>query len=452
MSGRLVIGGSGSHSGKTTVCMALAAAFAAEGLAVAPFKAGPDFIDPAYAAWAAGRPARNLDTWLLGEDGCRELFARGATGTDVALIEGVMGLYDGRGGEPGAPGSTAHLARILDTPVLCVLDIAGVGATAAAVALGLSQLAPGLVAGFVLNRAGSAAHADLVRTAVESATGLPVLGSLLRRDGLGIAERPLGLLTVRERRPDTALREQLVAAARAELDLGRILAVARAARPLPSREPVLFAGEARPRRRRFALAEDAAFQFYYRDALDLLAFQGIEWVPFSPLAEGLPDGVHGAYLGGGFPERHLEALSGNTALWRELRRRRQDIEIYAECGGLMVLCRDAGLEGGPRYPMAGLLPASVTIGARRTALGYREGTAARRSLFLRPGDRVRGHEFHYSRAEGLPETTAAYELTDSRGRRSADGYAEPGLLASYLHLHLAAHPELAKRWAKGCRG
>ncbi len=451
MSARLVIAGSGSHAGKTTVAMALCAAYAAQGLSVAPFKAGPDFIDPGYATWASGRPARNLDTWLVGEDGCRELFARGAAGSDLALVEGVMGLYDGRGGEPGAPGSTAHLARILDAPVLCVLDIAGMAVTAAAIALGLCRLWRDLVAGFILNRAGSPGHAQMVRQAVEAATGLPVLGALTRRDELAIAERPLGLQPARDLRPGSDFRQGLVAAARAELDLPGILAVARAARPLAPARPRIFAGEVAPRLRRFAIAQDAAFQFYYPDSLDLLAFRGIEWVPFSPLAEGLPPDVDGVFFGGGFPERHLQALSENTPLWEDLRGRRDRLAIYAECGGLMVLCRDIGLEGGGRYPMAGVLPAHVTVGPRRTALGYREGGVLRDALFLRSGDAVRGHEFHYSRAEGLPEASAAYRLTDSRGRVSTDGYAGPGLLASYLHLHFAAHPELARRWAQPTR-
>jgi cobyrinic acid a,c-diamide synthase len=453
---RLVVAAMRSGSGKTTVCCALAAALAEAGLRVQPFKAGPDYIDAGHLGWAAGREAGSLDTWLLGERATGTLFRRRAAGADLALVEGVMGLLDGRGPRPGAPGSSADLARVLDAPVALVLDARGAGPTVAAWVAGMRSLAPTVrLAGVILNRVSGPSHADLLREALASLPGppVPVLGALRRDPALEVPERSLGLATWVELGAEAeGRRRHLAAWAREGLDLEAILRLARRAPSMsvPAGPDPMFPGEPAPVRRRLAIARDAAFQFYYPDSLDVLAWHGVEWVPFSPLADAaLPAAVEGVCLGGGFPERHLEALAANTALAADLRRRAPDLDLYAECGGMMYLCRRIEEPDGRPWPMAGLLPATVRVGARRAALGYREAVASGTGLFLQPGDRLRGHEFHYSTADGLPADAAAYRLTDSRGRTRPDGFARGRHLAGYLHLHFAAHPELAARWAKG---
>jgi cobyrinic acid a,c-diamide synthase len=431
---RLVLAAAASHAGKTTVAAALACALAGRG--VACFKVGPDYVDPGHLAWASGRPARNLDTWLLEPATVLELFRRSARG--LALIEGAMGLYDGRGATPGGPGSTLEVARLLRAPVVLLLDASGLGPTVSALVRGFRDD----VAGVILNRVGSEAHGDLLREALRD---VPVYGALPRDPSVALPEGPLGLLTAPEMGPADQRRRRLAAWARRGLDLDGLLRLAASAPPLPDVRPRLFAGEPSPVRRRIALAADAAFQFYYPDALDLLAWRGVEWVPFSPLRDtALPPAVDAVYLGGGFPERHLEALSENRPLWRDLRGR----ETYAECGGLMALCEEIVDPGGRPWPMAGLIPGRVRVQERLAAVGYREAEAVAGALFLRAGDRLRGHEFRYSRAE-LPAAAAAYRLRDARGRETLDGHRAPALLAGYLHVHFAAHPEIAARWAKG---
>lgn len=427
---RLVLAAAASHAGKTTVATALAAALED----VTCFKVGPDYIDAGHLSWAAGRPARNLDTWLTGRAAVGELFQRSAQG--LALIEGVMGLFDGRGPTPGGPGSTLEVARLLQAPVVLVVDASGLGPTVAALVRGFRDD----IAGVILNRVGSEDHARLLREALGE---MPVYGVLPREPGVCLPERPLGLVTAAEMGRAGERRRRLVAWARQGLDIDGLLRLARSAPPLPPMRPRLFAGDRSPVRRRIALARDAAFQFYYQDALDLLAWHGVEWVPFSPLRGGrLPAEAEAIYLGGGFPERHLETLSANRGIWFDSR------PCYAECGGLMALAQEIVDVEGRVWPMAGRVPARIQLQTRRVALGYREARSLGDALFLRTGDRVRGHEFHYSRTE-LPGATAAYELTASNGRRSLDGFRAPAVLASYLHLHFAAHPELARRWAVG---
>jgi cobyrinic acid a,c-diamide synthase len=442
----VVIAGVASGVGKTTIATGLMGALAARGLRVQGFKVGPDYIDPSYHTQVTGRPSRNLDSWLLPLPTLRALFARAAADADVAVVEGVMGLYDGR-----QQGSTAAVARLLGLPVVLVLDVSRQARSAAATALGFRLLDPAVrLVGVILNRVGSEAHRATVTEAIESAAGLPVLGALGRDAGLAVPERYLGLVPRFENPGGGEYLARGVAAVERGVDLGRLLTRCEVPPPSPPADASLFPSAPLPPRARLAVARDRAFGFYYADALDLLAAHGLELAAFSPLADPtLPDGTDGVYLGGGFPELFAADLAANRPLLRQLRRAaRRGLPIYAECGGLMYLARTLTDAAGARHRLAGLVPADVSLVGARLTLGYHEATAAADSLLLQRGESVRGHEFHYSRIEPAASARPAYAIA---GRvPAAEGYARDGLLASYLHLHLAGAPQLAVRFGEAC--
>jgi cobyrinic acid a,c-diamide synthase len=335
---RLLIAAAHTSAGKTTVMLGLLGALRARAVRPAPFKAGPDYIDPTLHARAAGRPSRNLDQWLLDEDSLRAVLRRGAKDSDVALIEGVMGLYDGMGSTQ--VGSTAAVARALGCPVVLVVDVAAMSGTAAAVVLGCQMLRPGVnLVGVILNRVGGDDHAAATAEAVHLATGLPVLGSLPADERLAIPERHLGLVPTPEGGASGAVLDRLADLVSRCVDLDAVLRLARGAPPLvvPDEVPLPPVTE----RTRIGVAQDDAFGFYYQDAIDVLAECGADSVPFSPMADAdLPDRVDGIYLGGGFPELYADALAQNDGMRAAVRAhvgaRRP---LYAECGGLMAIGR-----------------------------------------------------------------------------------------------------------------
>ena len=445
MSGRLVIAGVASGVGKTTIVMALCAAWRARGLAVQPFKAGPDYIDPSYHRQAAGRVSRNLDSFLLEPPVLRALFTGAAARADLALVEGMMGLYDGRDGTTET-GSTAEVAKLIAAPVVVVLDVSAQSRTAGAVALGCIRYDPALrIAGFILNRVGSETHARWASTAVEAATGLPVLGAVPRDATLRLPERHLGLVPMAEHAlPDHYL-ERLVALAERHVALDRLREIADGAAVVADDATPL--GERRPPFTRIAIARDAAFNFYYEDSLELLERAGAELVPFSPLADpGLPDGISGLYVGGGFPELHARELSMNQAMRSSISvAAARGVRIVAECGGLMYLARALTDPAGTRHEMVGLVPVETAMRTERLTLGYRTATARRSNPLLERGETVRAHEFHYSELAGaVDDGHVAFEVAERPGVGS--GYATGRLLASYLHLHLGSKPEMAARF------
>jgi len=446
----VVIAGVASGVGKTTVACGLMGALVARGLAVQGFKVGPDYIDPSYHGQVTGRPARNLDSWLLPPATLRALFARAAGRADVAVVEGVMGLYDGRHGG-GDEGSTAAVAKLLGLPVVLVVDVSRQGRSAAATVLGFQRLDPVVrLVGVILNRVGSERHRETVAEAVEAATGLPVLGAVDREAGLAAPERYLGLVPCFENPSGADYFARAAAAIARGVDLDRLLARCEATATGVNGDDSPLPAPATATRARLAVARDRAFGFYYADALDLLAAEGLELAGFSPLADSaLPPDADGVYLGGGFPELFAAELAANRPLLRQLRAlARRGLPIYAECGGLMYLARSLVDAAGARHTLAGLVPAEVSLAGARLTLGYREATAAADSLLLRRGERVRGHEFHYSRLEPRTGQRAAYTIA---GRQPpAEGHASGALLASYVHLHLAGAPHLAKRFATAC--
>lgn len=449
---RIIIAGVSSGVGKTTIAMGVMASFA-QRMAVQGFKAGPDYIDPSYHACATGRPSRNLDTWLLTPDAISELFLRGASGAEVAVIEGVMGLFDGRSGEDDA-GSTAHLAKLLAAPVVLVVDAAKIARSAAAIVLGFRLFDPALnLAGVILNRIAGPRHYEMVAGPIEREAGVPVLGYLPRDPELAMPERYLGLIPTAEIAVGAGYLQCLAGVCQRHIDLNRLEAIASAApalHPLTSDER-LFPAQDVPRSTVIAVARDTAFSFYYQDNLDLLRAWGAEVVEFSPLAnEALPDGTAGLYLGGGFPELYASELAVSDRTMADLRRAAAvGMPIYGECGGLMYLGTHMTDSVGREHAMVGLIPARTAVTANRLSIGYRELRALRDAPLLDAGRTVRAHEFHYSGLVEEPASdVAAYEVGEPARQ---EGFSIGSITASYMHIHFGSHPALAPHFVKAAR-
>ncbi|MER5216054.1 cobyrinate a,c-diamide synthase [Streptomyces sp. NPDC002838] len=495
---RLVIAAPSSGSGKTTVATGLMAAFAARGLAVSPHKVGPDYIDPGYHALATGRVGRNLDAYLCGPELVGPLFLHGARGCDIAVVEGVMGLYDGAAGE-GELASTAHVAKLLRAPVVLVVDASSQSRSVAALVHGFASWDPEVrVGGVILNKVASDRHEELLREALGSA-GVPVLGVLRRAARVDTPSRHLGLVPVAERRGEAveavaAMAEQV----RSGCDLEALVALARSAGalscagwdaaevlasspPPPLPVPSLGAGAPRPplsalngprpqtpdglddadRRSKvpdglddvgpgmeapvIAVAGGAAFTFSYAEHTELLTAAGAEVIPFDPLRdERLPDGTRGLVIGGGFPEVYAGELSANEPLRKAVAALAEDgAPVAAECAGLLYLCRE--LDG---RPMCGVLDATARMGERLT-LGYRDAVAVSDSVLAVAGIRMRGHEFHRTVVE--PGSGAAPAWGVLAPRRRVEGFVQRGVHASYLHTHWASEPGVARRFVERCR-
>jgi cobyrinic acid a,c-diamide synthase len=418
---RLVIAGTSSGAGKTTVATGLMAALGN----AAGFKVGPDFIDPSYHALATGRPGRNLDAFLSGPELIAPLFRHGAVGADVAVIEGVMGLYDGASGR-GELASTAHVAKLLRSPVVLVVDAAAMARSVAAIVHGYRTFDPDVnVAGVILNRVGSEAHAALLREALD---GFPVFGALPRDASVEVPERHLGLVPVAEREPRArAVIERLGALVSQHCDLEGLLALARSA---PEVAGSAWSAGSAPPRVRVAIARGPAFSFHYEENLELLRGAGAELVGFDPLTDSLPE-ADALILAGGFPEVFGAELSSNATLRGQVAAFRGP--ILAECGGLLYLARS--LDG---HEMCGVIDATGTM-TGRLALGYREVRSQADHPVWPSGATVRGHEFHYSRV--TPEGSAWTRT---------GGHVRGLVHASYLHTHWAATPEVATRLVSAC--
>ena len=453
---RLVVAAPASGQGKTTVATGLMAALRAKGLAVSGHKAGPDYIDPGYHALATGRPGRNLDPVLCGEDLIAPLFAHGAAGADIAVVEGVMGLFDGRGRT--SFGSTAHVARLLDAPVLLVVDAAAQGRSVAALVAGFAGYDPRVrLAGVILNRVGSAWHEEILRAALDD-LGVAVLGALRRDEAVAVPSRHLGLVPVAER--EGAARQamdRLGALIGAAVDLDAVIRLAASAGPLHttpwSPEAALAAPASPPqaggtrlpprepagRAPVVAVAGGAAFSFSYPENAELLTAAGAEVARVDPLRdEALPPGTAALVLGGGFPEVHVADLTANDRLRADVARlARAGAPVIAECAGLLYLARD--LDG---QPMCGVLDATAGMTGRLT-LGYRDATAAADSVVAPAGVAVRGHEFHRTTVDPPHSPAPAWMI----GERQ-EGFVRLAVHASYLHLHWAGYPQLARRVAE----
>ena len=444
---RVVIAAPASGHGKTSVTTGLLGALRKAGLTVSPHKVGPDYIDPGYHALAAGRPGRNLDPWLVGENRIVPMFSHGATTpvpADIAVIEGVMGLFDGKAGA-GDFASTAHVARLLAAPVVLVVDASGTGLSAAALLHGFATFDPATrLGGVVFNKVGTDRHEKLLREAADSA-GVPVLGVIRRQEQLTVPSRHLGLIPAAElgdqaRDAVTAL----TAVVAASVDLPGIVQLARTAAPIPDlsseQQDVLLPAP------RIAVAAGKAFTFGYAEHPELLAAAGAEIVTLDPLRdERLPDDVDGLVIGGGFPEEHAAQLSANARLQAEVAALAQaGALVMAECAGLLYLARS--LDG---HPMCGVLDVEATMTGRLT-LGYRDAVAATDSPLGLAGTRVHGHEFHRTRSAGAAATGTAWHWQTDTGP-VAEGFVKGGVHASYLHTHWAGVPGAAERIVAAAR-
>lgn len=431
---RLVIAGTHSGVGKTTVATGLMAALRRRGHRVGAAKVGPDFIDPGYHSVAAGRPSRNLDAWMSGPDAIGGLALRAAEGADILVTEGVMGLFDGA--DDGSPSSTADVAVLLGAPVLLVVDASAMSRSVAAVVHGFASIDDRVhVAGVVLNRVGSEAHRATLIDALEP-LGIPVVGTLLRDDALAWRDRHLGLVPVAEQRRGVIESiDRLAAVVERSCDLEAIERVARSAEPRSPRPltPARRVGSAR-----IAVASGPAFSFQYADNIEALEQAGAEVVPFDPLTEpALPDGVKALVAGGGFPEVYAAELADNHSLLADVGRRVvQGLVVWAECGGLLWLADELD-----DRPMAGVVGTTARMTDRLT-LGYRTATVHADSPLGRAGTELRGHEFHYSMCE--PDGDAM-TLVGRRGT-STGGFVTPRSIASYLHIHLASRPDVAEHF------
>jgi cobyrinic acid a,c-diamide synthase len=443
---RIVVAGTSSGAGKTTVACGLIGALRARGLTVQGFKVGPDYIDPSYHALASGRPGRNLDAFLSGPELIAPLVRHGGDGADVAVIEGVMGLFDGASGR-GELASTGHVAKLLNAPVLLVVDAESMARSAAAIVHGYRSFDPDIdVAGVIFNRVGSDTHELLLREAVEP-LGVPVVGALRRDERVSAPERHLGLVPAAEREQRTrAALDALAGLAERSVDLDTVLRLARAATPQPGEAWSPEPAEAPALGAQIAIARGPAFSFHYEENLELLAAAGAELAPFDPLSnESLPPDAGALVLAGGFPEVYGAELASNEPLRRAVAAfAAAGRPVLAECGGLLYLCRE--LDG---HEMCGAIPARASM-TRRLTLGYREATARAATPWIDAGARVRGHEFHYSHVEADGDERPAWRLAARAGERD-EGYASGALQASYLHVHWAAHPHLALRFAQAAR-
>jgi len=448
----LVIGGTKSGCGKTTVALGMMAALARRGLTVAPFKVGPDFIDPGHHTRIVGAVSKNLDGWMLSKEYNLECFRQAAHDADVAVVEGVMGLFDGYDGKSEA-GSTAQMAKWLGVPVILLVDAASMARSAAAVVMGFEHFDKQLnYAGVILNNLGSDRHLKYLADAMQARIRMPCLGGLIRNETITIPERHLGLVT----REDHPLTRQTIGSLadiiEKNIDLDRLLsALPEFNLPRADEKATGLPGK----KVRIAVARDNAFCFYYQDNLDLLQHHGAEIVSFSPLADDdLPTEADGMYLGGGYPELFAAKLSENSGLRDRIRGKSRDgMPIYGECGGFMYLCEELVDLNDASYPMVGCFPFATKMFPRLKALGYREITLTGDTAIGKRGMSIRGHEFHYSELTRLrADFQTVYQISDRSGLdRSPGGYQIDQTLGSYNHLHFGSQPSAAGHFVANCR-
>jgi cobyrinic acid a,c-diamide synthase len=448
----LVIAGTHSGCGKTTISLGLMAALARRGLTVAPFKVGPDFIDPGHHSRITGAVSRNLDGWMLSKDYNLAGFRDAARNADIAVVEGVMGLFDGFDGKTES-GSTAQMAKWLGLPVVLIVDARSMARSAAALILGFEKFDRELkYAGVLFNKLGSHRHLNYLTQALENTVEMACLGGVVRDQKIAIPERHLGLFTREDHPLSDEMVNTLVAMIEDSINIDHLLkrlpevdASSDATAKFVDREKVPV---------RIGVARDSAFCFYYPDNLDLLEASGAELVFFSPIADTrLPADLDGLYFGGGYPELAADRLAANANLRNQVRDRSQKgMPIYAECGGFMYLCKELLSQNEKRYPMAGCFPFTAQMYSRLKALGYREITLTKNTLIGPSGQTMRGHEFHYSELKEFKiKTDTVYRLTDRVGvDKPPEGYYANQTLGSYTHLHFGSQPQIAAHFVDAC--
>lgn len=448
-----MVSGTESGVGKTTVALAIMAALRQRGLEVQPLKCGPDFLDTGHHSRMCGRAARNLDTWMLSDEANRLVVQNSASGADVVVVEGMMGLFDGNNGKT-ENGSSAEIAKLLRLPVVLVVDASKAARSIAAVILGFETFDPGLpLTGVILNRVAGEFHYEMLRDAIESSCKTEILGWLPLEPSITISERHLGLHGIYEQSADSQvnMRAALAKIADRGLDLEKLLqlefglGLCRSIRtPIaPNPQDII----------RIGVPVDAAFSFYYEDNLDLLRERGAEIVPFSPLSDSsLPPDLDALYFGGGYPELQAERLSSNHKMLQQVRAfAASGKPVYAECGGLVYLSEN--LKAGDRsFAMAGILPLSIAMTDKVVQFGYATVTLIENCLLGTKGTIIRGHSFHYSRIVAQRSIDKSYHVHYSlSGNEEFEGFRQENVLASYIHLHFRANPAIADNFVATIR-
>lgn len=448
---RIVIGGTQSGVGKTTISVGLMAALTQRGKKIQPFKVGPDYIDPTYHNKATGKISRNLDSWFVSDDGIAEIFYRSARNVDLAIIEGVMGLYDGFDILEDR-GSTAHIAKVLNAPVVLLVNAAKMARSAAAIVKGYQEMDKNIrIKGVILNNVSSKRHYEMVKTAIEHYNKISVLGYLPANGDFVLPERHLGLIMAGENNETENVLARLTEQIMETIDLDLFVSLGNEAGEFPDFNSSIFS-KPLAKKIRLGVAYDAAFNFYYQDNLDLLENYGAELIYFSPLNDRrLPDKIDGLYIGGGYPELFADQLSSNIALLADIKRHGlAGMPIYAECGGLMYLTQAIRDFSGRTYSMVGLIPALAVMQSKREALGYVDLEVLEDNFLTRKGEKIKGHEFHWSRLENMKEDMQYLYQSNKRDKHKKEGIKLGNVLASYTHVHFASFPEMAERFVKFC--
>ena len=457
--GCLLISSPQGHSGKTILTVGLCDAFKRRGLLVQPFKKGPDYIDPSWLTVAAGRSCHNLDLFLIPEDKLFLSFHRNCEGVNLAIVEGAMGLYDGL----DSHGTTAEIARLLNIPILLVINTTRMTSSIAPMVTGYQHFQKDVqIAGVILNYVSGTRHESKLRNAVEQYCGIPVVGSIPRDSDLNISERHLGLIPSLESEESELIVERIGRKLEAYLDLNKILTIARSSKapqplsllpkerktkksPLPSGERERVRGAAGTVKARIGVIRDCAFNFYYPENLEALANEGAELIFINSFKDRLPK-LDGLYIGGGFPEFFLKELEGNRGLRRDIAEAVQEgLPVYAECAGLMYLCRSISWKN-RSYEMVGVIPSRVQLSERPEGHGYVVAEVMSENPLFPVGLTIRGHEFHHSNLLPIDDLQFAYQIERGKGiTDKKDGIVYKNLFASFIHLHALGTPE----WAEG---
>ncbi len=439
----------GTHSGvgKTTITLGILAALKARGFNVQPFKCGPDYIDPGHHTLASGNISRNLDTWMMGTNAIKKSFSSAVQNADIAVVEGVMGLFDGASSTE-TTGSTAHVCSLLNIPVILVVNAKAMARSIAALVHGFSSFDSGLhIAGVIANNVNSKRHAAILHEALSAAELPPLLGTVPSSDAWHFGERHLGLITAKESGHNSKWFSRLAQGMEENIDIEKLLSLVNTTKPKYNTTTITHSNKAR-----MGIAYDEAFQFYYEDNLDLLRDNGIELIPFSPVHDKeIPPDLAGLYLGGGYPELHAKELHENSSMRQSIKKFADNNGfIYAECGGLMYLCRSLSDQKNQLWNMCGVFNADTVMEKRRQRLGYVEVTTTQNSPFGATGTVIRGHEFHWSDIKSVDSSIKTFlNVKFARNNKiMARGLHQKNVWASYIHLHFASNPIAVNNLAK----
>ncbi|KQU18662.1 cobyrinic acid a,c-diamide synthase [Bacillus sp. Leaf13] len=446
---RLVIAGTGSGVGKTTLTIGIMAALQKKGYTVQGFKCGPDYIDPTYHTAVTGRTSRNLDSWMFEHDIVREILNKASIGADISIIEGVMGFFDGKNPLSNT-GSTAEISMITESPVLLIVNCASMARSAAAIVKGFQAFSTGPnIIGVIANQVGSEGHYKIVKAAIEQECDVPVMGYMKRELDIDIPSRHLGLIPAIERGELEPFFDKLAHLVMETIDIEQLYLLAKTS-TISSGNSGIFQSSSK-KDVCIAVAKDAAFNFYYQENLELLEAKGANIKYFSPLkGDEVPLDADGLYLGGGFPEEFADELSRNEIAIKSIRNAiEKGLPTLAECGGFMFLSKSIETTSGEKYPMAGLIPGRIKMQKKLAALGYREITGTESNFLIKDCDQAKGHEFHYSTFESDDVLPHAYEAKGRFGSKK-EGCIIGNLVAGYTHFHFASNPKLVENWINAC--